>query len=68
MTAKAATSSGLPKRRRGVSATIAASRLLRSGPLPSIGSHIGVITAAGWIELHRMFRPCPAQYSATLFV
>src|SRR6185312_15997863 len=43
-------------------------RASRSGPLPSIGSHIGVRIAAGWIELHRMLRPCSAHHRATVFV
>ena len=46
-TAIAATSDASPKRRSGVSFTSAAIRAARSGPSPSIGSHIGVSMAAG---------------------
>ena len=67
-TASAATSSVRPKRRSGVSATKAAMRASRSGPSPSMGSHIGVNTAAGWITLQRIAVPCSAAQSATLRV
>ena len=43
----AATSSGIPNRLSGVSATNACILASRSGPLPSIGSQIGVMKAAG---------------------
>ncbi len=42
-------------------------RASRSGPVPSIGSHIGVRTAAGWTELQRMAKPCEARHRATVF-
>ncbi len=54
ITARAATSSGRPKRRIGVSLTNSAIRCSRSGPDPSIGSHIGVRMAAGCMELQRI--------------
>jgi len=34
----------------------------------SIGSDMRVRIAAGWIELHRIFQPCCAQYHATVLV
>ena len=33
--------------------------------VPSIGSHIGVMIAAGWMELQRMASPCCAHHKAT---
>ena len=62
----AATLSAVPKRFSGVSATkafIVASR--SAGVVPSIGSHIGVMIAAGWMELQRMASPCCAHHKAT---
>ena len=49
-------------------ALVAAMVASRFSPVPSIGSHMGVMIAAGWMELQRMFRPCWAQYSATVLV
>lgn len=60
-TTNAATSSGMPNLRSGVSLTSSAILASRSGPLPSIGSHIGVSIAAGCMELQRICRPCSAQ-------
>src|SRR5690606_15007236 len=58
----------MPNRASGVSATNISMFASRSSPVPSMGSHIGVRIAAGWIELHRTCIPCCAQYSATLLV
>ncbi len=45
---------------------MAASRA--AGVEPSIGSHIGVMIAAGWMELQRMASPCCAHHRATDFL